>query len=85
MSVYSDACNREHVLVLDALAAASGRSTEDAQGCGCMTQLTFDESGRATEVLLTQREYITVSTSGFASQLDAEIVSADADHIRLRR
>lgn len=85
MSAYSDACAREHVLVLDALTAASGRSAEDVQGCGCTVRLTFDADGRATEVLLTQRGFITVSASDFASRLGAEIVSADAEYIRLGR
>lgn len=85
MSAYRDACDREHALVLEALTAASGRSAEDVQGCGCMTQLTFDTSGRAVEVLLTQRGFITLSASDFASRLGAEIISADAAHIRLRR
>lgn len=85
MSAYSAACDREHALALEALAAASGRSAEDAQGCGCTVTLTFDADGRATEVLLTQRGFITISASDFARRLGAEIISADADHIRLRR
>lgn len=85
MSAYSDACDREHARALDALAAASGCSAEDVQGCGCMTQLTFDADGRAVELLLTQRGFITISASEFARQLGAEIVTADALHIRLRR
>lgn len=85
MSAYSDACAREHALVLEALTAASGRSAEDAQGCGCTVTLTFDADGRATEVLLTRRGFITVSASDFSSRLDADIISADAGHIRLRR
>lgn len=85
MSAYSKACSREHALVLEALTAASGRTAEDAQGCGCTVKLTFDADGRATEVLLTQRQFITISASDIANRLGAEIVSADASHIRLRR
>lgn len=85
MSAYSDACDREHEKVLEALAAASGRSAEDAQGCGCTTTLTFDTNGRAFEIMLTQRGFITVSASDFASRLGAEIISDDAEHIRLHR
>lgn len=71
--------------MLDALTAASGRSAEDAQGCGCTVKLTFDADGRAVEVMLTQRQFITVSASDFARRLGADIVSADAEHILLRR
>jgi len=85
VSAYSAARDREHENVLEALAAALGCSAEDAQGYGCTTTLTFDADGRAVEVLLTQRPFITVSAAEFASRLDAEITSADADHIRLRR
>ncbi|WP_433585371.1 hypothetical protein [Microbacterium hydrocarbonoxydans] len=83
--VYRAACDREYAAVLEALAAASGRSADDAQGCGCTVTLTFNADGRAVEVLLTQRQFITVSATDFASRLGAEIVSADAEHIRLRR
>ncbi|WP_447947959.1 hypothetical protein [Microbacterium maritypicum] len=85
MSAYSNTCSREHKSVLEALAAASGRSPEDAEGCGCTVALTFNADGHVVELLLTQRGFITVSASEFASRLGAEIVSADAEHIRLRR